>query len=92
MGKAYTPTVASSNTSSPVKTNFGQLKGTSPLQSFKAAPQPNGNPHVRIGPQSFNTPSHGAGLIGNSGQHVQNMEVRNPVNGIPHIPMKPGKM
>ena len=91
MGKAYTPTIASSNTSSPVKTNMAQLKGTSPLQSYKSDPQPNGNPHVRIGPQSFNQPSHGSGLIGNSGQHVQNAEMRNPTNGVPHIHMGPGK-
>lgn len=84
--KAYTPEVASGATSSPVKTNMAQLAGTSPLQKFGAAPQPTGNPHVRIGPQAFNAPAKG--LIGNSGQHTQN-EMRTSVNGVPHIHMGP---
>jgi hypothetical protein len=85
MGKAYTPTVASSNTSSAVKTNMAQLQGTSPLQKFGSDPQPNGNPHVRIGPQAFSSPMQKFGASVASLTH----ETRNSVNGVPHINMHP---
>jgi hypothetical protein len=89
MGKAYTPEVASGATSSQVRTNFMSLNGATPLTTFGSGNAPSGNRHVNATPGAFNNPTHGASLIGNSGQHVQNKEVRNATNGIPHISMKP---
>lgn len=88
--KAYTPEVASGATSSPVKTNMASLNGSSPLSKFKSAPQPNANPHVRIGPAAFATPMHAAaygGAMAPSATH----ETRTSTNGVPHINMHPGK-
>ena len=84
--KAYTPTVASSNTSSPVKTNMASLNGSSPLQKFAADPQPQGNPHVRIGPQAFSSPMHAAAYNGAMSPKATH-ETRQ--GGVPHINMHP---
>ena len=85
MAKAYTPTVASSNTSSPVKTNMAQL--SSPMEKVSAGAEANPNPHVRIGPQGFAQPSRvvSGGAMAPKATH----ETRNSANGIPHINMHP---
>jgi hypothetical protein len=66
--------------------------GSTPLTTYHGGPSPSGNPHVNNATHAFNTPTHGASLTGagSNGVHVQNNEVRNSANGIPHIVMKPG--
>ena len=98
MGYASQPETAGPTSSGPVRqpkptTLAGSmLEGHMPLTKFGSAPQPTGNPHVKNG-MGFTTPSHGSTLLGGAmGAHVQNPEQRNPMNGVPHISMKPGKM
>lgn len=87
MGKAYTPTIASSNTSSPVRNISMSLNGQSPLSTFGSGHSPS-NMHTNNGPQAFNTPTHGATLLGGAnGAHIQNKETR--TNGVPHTSWMP---
>jgi hypothetical protein len=65
------------------------LQGLQPMAKYGSGMNPM-NAHTQGAPHAFATPSHGQALLNNSGQHIQNTEVRNPVNGIPHISMKPG--
>lgn len=92
MGSPYKPTIASSNTGKPILQGNKMLPAVAPMTGYGTANAPSGHIHNNVGPAAFNTPTHGAGLIGNSGQHVQNKEMRNPKNGIAHISMKPGAM
>lgn len=91
--KAYTPEVASGNTSSAVKTpqvanvKNSALMGSTPLTSFHA-PSPSGNPHTAMEPHAFASPTQPKLTSGGVG-HFQNKEVRNPANGIGHISMAP---
>jgi hypothetical protein len=89
--KAYTPTEASSNTSSPVKTNFQSIQGTAPLTKFGKTPAPTANPHTRIGPAAFSTPMHAA-AYGGAMSPAATHETRNAMHGVPHINMHPGGM
>jgi hypothetical protein len=66
------------------------LEGHMPLTKFGSGPQPTGNPHVKDG-MNFTAPTQSSLLTGGTGHH-QNLEMRNPTNGVPHISMKPGKM
>lgn len=90
--KAYTPEQASGSTSSAVRTpqvasvKNSALMGSTPLNSYHG--QQVTGPHVTAA-HAFNTPSQPAILTGGVGHH-QNQEVRNPSNGVPHLPMKPG--
>jgi hypothetical protein len=92
--KAYTPEVASGNTSSAVKVpQVGSIKdsalmGSTPLTSFHGGPSPSGNSHVNSAPAAFHTPTQPNLLKGGVG-NFQNKEQRNPVNGIPHLSMAP---
>lgn len=81
--KAYTPTQASANTSSPVKTNFSNLAGSAPLSIPKTGAQIQGNPHARQGVPSFSSTPKALGGF------VQHETRQGPV---PHISMKPGKI
>jgi hypothetical protein len=92
--KAYTPEVASGNTSSAVKTpqvanlKDSALEGSTPLTSFHSGPSPSGTPHTASAPHAFNSPTQPKLTSGGVGHH-QNLEMRNPVNGIPTIKMAP---
>lgn len=92
--KAYTPEVASGNTSSAVKVpqvasvKNSALMGSTPLQKFGGGPSPSGNPHTNMAPHAFQTPTQTNLTSGGVGHH-QNTEMRNPTNGVPHISMAP---
>ena len=66
------------------------LEGHMPLTKFGSGPQPTGNPHVQDGAK-FTQHTQPSLLTGGVGHH-QNMEMRNPTNGVPHIHMTPGSM
>lgn len=93
--KAYTPTVASANTSSAVKVypvsniKNSALMGATPLNTYHSGPSPSGNPHVASGVHDFHAPTQPKLLSGGVGHH-QNIEQRNPTNGVPHTHMAPG--
>lgn len=59
MGKAYTPEVASGNTSSPVRTNLMGLQGAKALTTFSSGGT-SGTPHNAQGVGAFKAPSQGA--------------------------------
>lgn len=95
MGSAFHPTVASSVASSSVKVvpvsniKNSALMGSTPLQTYHSGPSPSGNPHVASGTHDFHTPTQPKILSGGVGHH-QNIEQRNPTNGVPHMHMAPG--
>ena len=66
------------------------LEGHMSLTKFGSGPQPTGNPHVKDG-MNFNQHTQPSLLTGGVGHH-QNIEMRNPTNGVAHISMKPSKM
>jgi hypothetical protein len=88
--KAYTPEVASGNTSSAVKVpqvssiKNSALGNSTPMVTPKMD-NPSGSPHTPGVIKSFNTPSQPHLLSGGVG-HVQH-ESRS--GGVPHIPMVP---
>jgi hypothetical protein len=87
MAKAYTPTVASGNTSSPVKTGFANLASTVP-QAAKATPAVNPNP-LRRG----STPGFQKSSSVPQGQSTNVFNQHEQRSGpVPHISMKPGKV
>lgn len=64
------------------------LNASTPLHTYGSGPSPSGNPHTNVMPGSFQKPTQ-ANLTSGGVGHFQNKEVRNPVNGIPHISMAP---
>ena len=64
------------------------LMGAKPMTTFGT--KVSGNAHVADG-MNFTQHTQPSLLTGGVG-HFQNMETRNPTNGVPHISMKPGKM
>jgi hypothetical protein len=89
--KAYTPTVASANTSSavrqapPITVGRSMLEGKMPLSSYGHGPQPTGNPHTASGPGAFAKPMHNydSGQMKMAATH----ETRNAA--VPHVSMHP---
>jgi hypothetical protein len=86
--KAYTPEVASGNTSSPVRNPFNMsLNGAKPLTTFHGGSAVGGTPHSKAGVASFATPMHAAAYNGAMAPKITH-EQRS--GGVPHISMHPG--
>jgi len=87
MGKAYTPTQASSNTSSSVKTNFQNLQAPAPISGAKATPIASAYSQSKSSAlRGFNTPKQ-APQFNAKGPSQVTHETRQ--GAIPHISMHP---